>query len=146
MSWFHQALSTIDPALDAEPGLQALAPTHRAAIETDDPRDLEGSCDIDADLAASHANAPRWDYVIAHNGRAWFVEVHPAASEQNVNEVLRKAVWLRALLRGSELAARSRGLYWLATGPVTAAPAFSRRRRALAQQGVAGPSRALRLR
>ncbi len=145
MSWFSDDLQAIDPSLRAEQGLQALGGNERSRVAPDDPRRLEGSCDLDEGLRWRLPNDPRWDYVIAYDAEVWAVELHSASSPGHVDEVVAKARWLRSLIRGSPLARRLRGLYWLAVGPVTRQPAFSRRSRQLAQEGVRGPQGSLKL-
>lgn len=146
MSWFATALQAVRPELEASPGLGAVRGRDRGSFAPEDPRLLDGSCDIDAALADSAPQEARWDYAVVYRGEVWFAEVHPAASGENLHEVVAKAAWLRRLVVGSELAGRSRGLFWLATGKVAPLPAFSRSRRILAQAGVELPRSRLALR
>ena len=63
----------------------------------------------------------RWDYAIGYNGKAFFIEVHPASSS-NVKEVKAKFEWLKNWLPGNapELykmtgGLNSRSCHWIAT-------------------------------
>lgn len=150
-TWFEDELSTVDEALQTRPGLQALDAADRERLGVAEPRRLDGSCCIDDDLAAHRSNEPRWDYAVGYAGRVWFIEVHPADSSGNVDEVVRKATWLRGLLGSSPLLrlppnGQLRGLYWVASGRVTAQLAFSRSLRRLAEAGVGRPTERLHLR
>jgi hypothetical protein len=145
MSWFEDALTAADPALTAAPGLRGLEPADRPRLKPTDPRSLEGSCNLDLQLRPSRPDESRWNYAGAYAGKVWFVEVHPASSSGNIDELVKKARWLRQLTAGP-LWDRRKALCWVASGPVSADPAFSRKRRLLAESGVVGPVTALQLR
>lgn len=144
MSWFAESLTATHPVLVSQPGLQDLQATDRARIRRKDPRSLEGSCNLDAQLRQVCPEEPRWDYAVAYEGRVWFIEVHPADSSGNIDEVVRKSEWLARWAAGP-LWARRQGLWWIATGRVTPQPAFARKRRLLAERGVRGPIAQLQL-
>ncbi len=145
MNWFADELTRELPSVTVVPGLQALSAADRQRIEPSDPRGLEGSCCLDNDLRESYPRKPRWDYALAYDAKVWFVEAHPSDSTGNVEEVMRKADWLRALLQNGRMWKRSRGLFWISTGKVTRHPAFARRRRQLAERGIRGPTSRLLL-
>ncbi len=95
-----------DPyASAARGGLQAIKAAHRPRIEATSTKHLTGSIDLDATLAKdpTHANAHRWDYGVGFQSSsgqrrcAVWVEVHPA-NPGTVDDMLRKAAWLRSWL------------------------------------------------
>jgi len=75
-------------------------------------------------LPPGECNEPRWDYgigIASSPGDALiWVEVHPASSTGNVDEVLRKLGWLKTWMRGDAPAPWQlpRRFVWLATGRV----------------------------
>lgn len=135
------------------PGLQAVKAEHRERIVCDDTRGLAGSIDLDATLALSLPNEPRWDYGIGVNhsrgeDRVHWVEVHPA-TDGDVKDVLKKLAWLRAWLGQHErrllaMTATENGFVWLATKDIGFRPG-SPKAKQLAAQGISFPQRRLRL-
>lgn len=99
-------------------GLQALG-ANAKFITTTNPRMLDGSVDIDECTKKIYPNDARWDYVIGYDGKAYFIEIHPA-NTSNVKEVIKKAAWLNNWLktRALELKALSanNNYYWIASG------------------------------
>lgn len=133
----------VAPGLGAayRPGIQALQPRHRAQVTVQRTTRLAGSADIDAALAAFHPNASRWDYVVAQKSgprnreELVWLEVHPASSSSNIDEVERKRMWLTGWIAGTPLASYQRQLIWLASGKA----AFTSRSpelKALANRGI----------
>lgn len=59
---------------------------------------LEGSVDIDGCTEKLYPHANRWDYVISYNGKAFFLEVHPATGGE-VKVVAAKREWLLSWLK-----------------------------------------------
>jgi hypothetical protein len=126
-----------------EPGLQALrAYSSRVALARDS-RPIE-SIDLDAALAGSHGQDPRWDYGIGlaidsvpHT--AW-VEVHPASSAE-VKPFLAKLAWLKRRL-AFEACRGSKSFHWIATSGVSI---DSSKRRLLASAGIRMPRQRLDL-
>lgn len=145
MTRLAEAARTSHVALNPRPGLLALEAADRPSVKPDDPRAIEGSVNLDEDLRALHPHAPRWDYAVGYAGSTWFIEVHPASGDANVNEVVAKAKWLRATFGATPLHTHCRGYWWVASGNVSSHPAFARRKRALALAGVQGPVRTVRL-
>ncbi|MEZ4319292.1 MAG: hypothetical protein R3F61_17395 [Myxococcota bacterium] len=143
MTWLDDEASELHPDIAVEVGLGALTATLRRKLTFDDTRRIAGSVDVDTCLRASFPNEPRWDFVVGYGEHAWFIEEHPANSGTNFDEMIAKAQWLRALVRGKRIAARSRGLHWVSTGATVSQLGFSRKRRLLAELGVRGPSRTL---
>ena len=101
-------------------GLGALRQTDMAHVSAQRPREITGSADVDASLAAALPNAARWDYVV---GRAQgnvqlvhWIEVHPASAGKHLREVERKLVWLMVWLRDNPLANYRRDVVWIASG------------------------------
>jgi len=116
-------------------GLQALNNRHKNLI-TADGNNLTGSVNLDESLKkGEHAQASRWDYGIGYKINnfevAVWVEVHPASSTGNLNEVVEKLKWLNKFLSGkwqSQLRAMTfRQYFWVATGRVN--PRLSRKSR-----------------
>ncbi len=145
MSWFDEELREVHDGLVVCNGLSAVRRPDRQKLQVENTRAVVGSCDVDGCLRATLPDDSRWDYAIGHREQAWFVEVHPAKSGSNFDEVIRKARWLNGLIRGSRIAKRSRGLHWVASGGVAKQLAFARKRRTLAEHGVLGPTSRLKL-
>lgn len=100
------------------PGLQALG-RGASCIHPADSRKCSGSVDIDSTVKMLYPTAPRWDYAVGYEDKAYFVEVHPAGTS-NVDEVLKKAAWLRRWLDEKALPLKSiaadKVLYWVPSG------------------------------
>jgi hypothetical protein len=133
-------------------GLQALKPPDRARIDPERPDLLRGSVDIDSSLRASAPHAARWDYVVASvtkNPRAerlYLIEVHPATSRANINEVQAKHEWLRNWLGGDgrPLAGYPKDVVWIASGKcayTTRTPVI----KSLASEGIRFAGRKFRI-
>ena len=78
-------------------GLSAVKQSERKSIIIKTPRLVDGSVDIDGATKALYANESRWDYVIGYDGKAYFVEVHPA-NTKNVVEMEGKLRWVQKWL------------------------------------------------
>lgn len=100
-------------------GLQAMG-GDSALIRMGDTRKFDGSVAIDTCLEKIMAQDSRWDYAIGYNGKAYFVEVHPASGQ--VSDVIAKCAWMRMWLKadGAPLAAiHGDGVFhWISTGKV----------------------------
>lgn len=117
-------VSAIDCCTDikgqTKTGMSALG-VHSAMVKVKNTRLLDGSVDIDAAVKKIYPHDSRWDYVVGYNGRAYFIEVHPAET-RNINEMIAKVKWLRHWLM--EKASELKGLhhidvyYWLPSGRV----------------------------
>lgn len=143
MNTFERAVeATADIAGHSQPGKQALGPA-AGALSLADTRGLEGSVDIDKATRHLYPHDSRWDYAIGYNGRAYFLEMHPA-STGNVREMINKVVWLKKWLavKAPELKKlHGDGRYhWLATGSIRIA-AGSPQMRQLNQHGLKPESR-----
>lgn len=73
-------------------GLQGLN-EHKAKVEVQNTRQLDGSVAIDDCTKRTYPDANRWDYVFGYKGEAFFMEVHPAHTSE-VAVVLKKFQWL----------------------------------------------------
>lgn len=104
-------------------GLQALRDADRIHVNSENPRTLAGSVDVDAALRSQYPVAARWDYVVAgRQGEAEYlhwIEVHPASSTGNVKELEKKLEWLAAWLKDQPLATYPRCFVWVASGRCT---------------------------
>ena len=104
-------------------GLGALKQVDAGHISSTRPRELVGSADVDAALAATLPNAHRWDYVVGKStGKsvtAHWIEVHPASSTKNIAEIERKLEWLSSWLREKPLAQYPKDVVWVASGKST---------------------------
>jgi hypothetical protein len=133
--------ATPDIAPHYRAGLQALREAHRQMIRTSRPRSLDGSFDLDEALSSIKPNDARWDYGVglkrrAQDGRAIWIEVHPASSF-HVDPVLAKLSWLQNWLANEAPALNGipARYVWLATGAV-ALPLNSPKRRIIAARGL----------
>lgn len=101
-------------------GLQALRNPDTSRISVKSPRSLAGSVDVDGSLKASKPNAPRWDYVVGQDRASgvdlFWIEVHGARTEQNLDEVSKKLHWLKAWLLGQPLDRYPRRFIWISSG------------------------------
>lgn len=96
---FKEAIEkTGDIATAYKTGLLAIKQSDRQSIKVKDTRSLEGSVDIDKATSAKYPNESRWDYVIGHDKRVYFVEVHPAKTG-NVTEMMNKLSWIKSWLK-----------------------------------------------
>lgn len=86
-------------------GLQALRAEDKLHIDSEDPRRLRGSVDVDSHLQHVEPYSNRWDFAIAyqHSDRdeevIYWTELH-TASDSEVKVVIRKAKWLLNWLDG----------------------------------------------
>ncbi len=124
-------------------GLGGVKGEHRDTIRCDDTRSLSGSCDIDSAYAQTEGNAARWDYGIelvrGRRKALAFIEVHPASSTRNPDEVVEKSCWLESLLARNSITTK-RKKWWIATGAHIVKPSATAKAK-LAQAGVIGPVR-----
>ncbi len=121
-------------------GLKALR--ERGILKASDGHRFSGSVDIDSVYKLSEPLANRWDYVIGIGLNrdpdviAW-LEVHPASSSGNPNELRKKRDWLIVTMRrdAPKLAAMGSHVFiWFVTKRVS--PHAVRGRRALEQIGL----------
>lgn len=94
-------------------GLKALRGEHSNLIRPENTRFVLGSVDIENYVKEKDKHRklsrvpPYWDYLIGyHPGnqgipRAYFVEVHPAAKREDLEEMQDKLDWLKKRLEGS---------------------------------------------
>jgi len=93
MSFKEAVEGTPDVSKGFKPGLKAVVSADKDAISVKDTKKVEGSVDIDKNTAQLYPGDNRWDYAIGYEGKAYFVEVHPA-STTNVAEMISKRTWL----------------------------------------------------
>ena len=128
-------------------GLQAIPETNKSRITAKDTRKLGGSVDLDNDLLERYPRDNRWDYVVAYNSgnktSLFFIEVHPACSGSNANDVVAKKLWLDNWLatEGQRLIKYTQNLEkcfcWVATGKIL--PHDSPSYRKVLKKGIRGP-------
>lgn len=118
MLTFRQAVETTpDIKSGYQAGLVAMG-TNRNKVDPTDPSLLQGSVDIDSCTATEYPNENRWDYALAYNGEAYFVEVHSAHTSE-IKTVLKKLQWLKDWLHKhapaiNNMKARNRNPYiWI---------------------------------
>ena len=120
-------------------GKQALG-SYSSRVVLADNGQCAGSLDIDSALLAAQPNAARWDYALMYDGRVVYLEVHPAASGANINEVLAKVKWLRQWLKTQAraldaLPRHTSAFVWVASGKTALLPSGAQRI-ALANAGL----------
>lgn len=101
-------------------GLQALG-VNKSHVAATDPRKIDGSVDIDKCTRMLYPNSARWDYAIGYDGKAYFLEIHPA-NTSNVEEMIKKAKWLNEWLNDKAPSLKSlaanNDYYWVPSGKV----------------------------
>jgi hypothetical protein len=78
-------------------GLGALG-TNSCYVAVKEPRHLDGSVDIDTCTHDAYPHDNRWDYVFSYEGKAYYLEVHPATGG-SVKEMEAKLSWLKSWLK-----------------------------------------------
>lgn len=73
-------------------GLQALG-SNSSLVKPTDPRQLEGSVNLDTCVKRLYPDENRWDYMLSYRETLYFIEVHPAITTE-VKTVLNKKAWL----------------------------------------------------
>jgi hypothetical protein len=142
----------------ASTGKQAVQGSHRSLIATAKGVQLLASWDMDHAYRLHESQSPRWDYALAVQSDReclYWVEVHPASSTGQVDEMLAKFAWLKTKLSQKSLvgldqltkATQARGFApfrWLHTGDNRIKPGSQEARR-LAKAGLHAPERNLTL-
>ena len=142
----------------ASTGKQAVKGSHGTLITTAKGVQLLASWDMDAAYRKLEPQSPRWDYALAvHSAEeqlVW-VEVHPASSTGQVDEMLAKFDWLKHKLSEpkfeplDQLTKVTQGrnqpaFRWLCTGSNRIKPG-SQETRKLARAGLTPPERQITL-
>ena len=79
-------------------GLGAIKKNERNKFDfITNPRDIDGSVDIDATTKTQFPHDNRWDYAVGYQGKAYFFEVHPM-SEGEIPTMIAKKDWLAKFL------------------------------------------------
>jgi hypothetical protein len=132
-------LLTKDISISYRPGLQALEGKYSSYVTAENTTLLEGSVDIDSTLIDQYPEENRWDYAIGYEGKAYFVEIHPAAATKDVDTMLKKVIWLKNWLKEAapELKKISAGevYYWIPSGNCHM-KSGTREQRKLSQVGI----------
>jgi hypothetical protein len=126
------------PGVDFEKGKQGIKGEHKSKINGD----IKLSLDFDAAFNRGNDNA--WDYLLQVGENYPLVEIHPAKSGGNLNEMVAKLKWLKGWILTHEKAdlikkEKSR-LIWLYTSgfDIQETPQ-GKRRRILAQHKIQFP-------
>ena len=118
---FQTAVESVHDLVSAyRKGLKALDNAAASCMVVNNSRLVDGSVDIDTTLKRKYPKANRWDYVFSYNGKAYYVEVHPATDGQ-VKVMMAKKKWLIDWLQieAQSLDAypsASPRLYWIQSG------------------------------
>ena len=100
-------------------GLKAIKSSDKGNFNFNNSRNINCSIDIDKCFENTYPNAPRWDYFICYQDKAYFVEIHPANSGEKVKEILKKFDWLKNnILNKASCRISKIHIYWIATGKV----------------------------
>jgi hypothetical protein len=136
---FHKAvLQTKDIGVAYRPGLQALDRKYSSYVTAENTALLDGSVDIDSALIDQYPEDNRWDYAIGYEGKAYFVEIHPAATK-DVDTMLKKVIWLKNWLKEAapelkKISVRDE-YYWIPSGSCHLLPSASLSRK-LSQERI----------
>lgn len=139
MSFEDSVTHTPDVAKALCKGLQALG-KNSTLVHAEDTHSINGSVDIDGTVKEKYPNEARWDYVIGYKDRAYFIEVHPATSSDNIKEVIKKLYWLKGWLENEaplirEMKSADTPYIWAYTCGVKLLPT-SKQFRLIAQNGI----------
>lgn len=97
-----------------EPGKQGIKGEHRSKISGN----IKKSLDFDGTFNRGNDNA--WDYLLETNEAYPFIEVHPAKSGGNLNEMIAKLKWMKNWImnhdKTQELKKEKSRFIWLHTG------------------------------
>lgn len=75
---FREAIeSTEEICSSYREGLRALGP-NASKIFVSNPKQIDGSIDIDASSSKMYPHANRWDYAIGYSKKVFYIEIHPA--------------------------------------------------------------------
>lgn len=139
-------------------GKQAVKGSHSTLIAAAKGVQLLASWDMDSAYLKQEPQSPRWDYALAVQSDrecVYWVEVHPASSTGQVEEMLAKLKWLQAKLVAPQFNAlnqltkatqvrKIQAFRWLYTGDNRIRPG-SQEARKLARAGLNAPERMITL-
>jgi len=139
MTFKDAVTATPDIETCYQTGLKAFGANSKK-VKLKDTTKCEGSVDIDACTSTLYPQSNRWDYCLAYEGEAYFVEVHPANTSEVVT-VIKKLGWLKDWLDHkapelNKLRAESRHpFYWIQSSNFSI-PKTSRQYKLAAQEGI----------
>lgn len=95
---FREAIeSTEEICSSYREGLRALGP-NASKVFVSNPKQIDGSIDIDASSSKMYPHANRWDYAIGYSKKVFYVEIHPAYTAE-VTKMIAKLQWLKKWLK-----------------------------------------------
>ena len=123
MTSFKEAVENASLGPAYKQGKQAIAGKDKVKIQVSSPCKPAGSINLDDHYKSAEPQAPRWDYGVGikrSHGKetAFWVEVHPATSNQDAKDVLKKHQWLSAKLAKApfkDLRQMTEGFIWVST-------------------------------
>lgn len=120
-------------------GLSAFKGNDASHIMVADTGMIDGSVDIDSCVSSLYPEDSRWDYVLGYGGKAYFVEVHPASATNDIDDMIKKAVWLKKWLKekgaGLLRLPANNSLYWIPSGKYNLLPGAPQSKK-LAQHNI----------
>jgi hypothetical protein len=138
MSFRDDVVATSDIDGCYQGGLSGIKSSEKSYFSFSDSRKICGSVDIDSCVKSKYPHDNRWDYVIGYDGKAYFVEIHPASTSE-VGTMILKLNWLKRWLR-SQSSPLKGSFHWVASGKVAIAKGSPQARK-LASSGIVGPKR-----
>ena len=101
------------------PGLGAFANNDRKKIKVPSTSLLNCSVNLDEASRMSHPHENRWDYALDYDGKAFFIEIHPAHTSEiecMVKKVLFVKKWLTSVAPEILRLPGTREFYWVSSG------------------------------
>ncbi len=108
-------------------GLGAIQKSERMKIKVPDTRKIYGSINIDESTKERYPNANRWDYAIEYDNETFFIEIHPATTNE-IKTVLTKLEWIKLWLCNEATAinaiksGRRNPYHWVSTVAIAILP------------------------
>lgn len=125
-------------------GKQAMAASHKGLLDGE----VECGLDFDSAFKPGYPQSSRVDYLFIRKDdcSAVAVEVHPASSTGNVQEIIRKKEETEQILQREKLGMKIKNWHWVVSGQSTVAiSAIDRYGLMLAKKGIRPPRRQARL-
>ena len=141
MGFIDNVKSTYDISSCYKNGLQGIKNSDRIKINCKNTQMINGSVNIDECLKNKYPQDNRWDYAIGYNEICYFIEVHPASTNE-IKTVINKLNWLKNWLeiQSSPLLYNHGGFHWIASGKFSINK-NSPQARILANSGILGPKK-----